>query len=55
MKVVDNFFPHPLPPKIAPKELKSIFDTVPVKKKIVHNWNWMENKISVDLTYFAGL
>ena len=33
LKVVDNFFLNPLPPKIAPKVLKSIFDIVMVSKK----------------------
>ena len=55
LKVVDNFFLNPLPPKIAPKVSKSIFDIVVVSKKIVHNWNLMQNKILVNLTYFAGL
>ena len=50
-----QFFPQPPPPKIAPKVSKSIFDIVVVSKKIVHNWNLMQNKILVNLTYFAGL
>ena len=50
-EVVGNFFLNPLPPKVV----KSIFDIVVVSKKIVHNWNLMQNKILVNLTYFAGL
>ena len=30
LKAGDNFFPHPLPSKIAPKALKSVFDIVMV-------------------------
>ena len=55
LKVGDNFFPNPLPPKIAPKVLKSVFDIVMVWKKIVPSWNLMQVKILVNLTYFAGL
>ena len=55
LKAGDNFFPHPLLPKIAPKVLKSIFDIFMVWKKIVPSWNLREIKISVNLTYFAGL
>ena len=50
-----QFFPNPLPPKIAHKVLKSVFDIVMVWKKIVPSWNMMQIKISVNLTYFAGL
>ena len=50
-----QFFPPPPPPQNCPLSTKINFWHCSGWKKIVHKWNLMHYKISVDLTYFAGL